>query len=293
MVQQVIYTGAAPNDSTGDNLRLAFTKINSNFSEIYGNVWTGTIQLIGNTITTNSTAGNLNIAPNASVIIGGTQPAHVINTTDSTSPDTGSFILSGGLGVAKSLVAGGSITAYGGVYNTIIGSSDYSRSSLGYFTNTYNSGNLYVGTYSNLATINAGYTGTSVLTVDTLATINYAVIGYASIGTLANVGGISINSLNSTPVGNAIPSFGGFTNVFVTGNTTTRNLMANVNSYVTGNSFTGNLIANTAIYSAAYYYANGNAFVGGGGGGLNIMDGGGASTTYDFTDKVIDGGAAV
>ena len=100
MVQQVIYTGQAPNDSTGDNLRLAFTKVNSNFSEIYGNVWTGTIQLIGNTITTNSTAGNLNIAPNASVIIGGTQPAHVINTTDSTSADSGSLILSGGMGVA-------------------------------------------------------------------------------------------------------------------------------------------------------------------------------------------------
>ena len=292
MVQQVIYTGAAPNDSTGDNLRLAFTKVNSNFSEIYGNVWTGTIQLIGNTITTNSTAGNLNIAPNASVIIGGTSPAHVINTTDSTSPDSGSLILSGGMGVAKSLFTGGGITAQGGINNTLIGSTDYSKSAAGYFTNTYNSGNLYVGLYSNLATINAGYTSTTVLTVDTLATINYAVIGYASIGTLANVGGISINSLNATPVGNAIPSSGAFTNVFVTGNTTTRNLMANVNSYVTGNSFTGNLIANTAIYSAAYYYANGNAFVGGGG-GLNIMDGGGASTTYDFTDTVIDGGAAV
>jgi hypothetical protein len=293
MVQQVIYTGAAPNDSTGDNLRLAFTKVNANFSEIYGNVWTGTIQLIGNTITTNTSAGNLNLSPNASVIIAGTAPAHVINTTDSTSPDTGGLVLSGGLGVAKSLYTGGGITALGGINNTIIGSADYSKSTTGYFTNTFNSGNLYVGTYSNLATINAGYTSTSVLNVGTLATINYAIIGIASIGTLANVGGISINSLNNTPVGNSIPSFGGFTNVFVTGNTTTQYLMANVNSYVTANSFTGNLIANTAIYSPAFYYANGTAFIGGGGGGLNIMDGGGASTTYDITDKVIDGGAAV
>ena len=38
MAKQTINIGTAPNDSTGDPLRTAFQKINSNFDEIYSNV---------------------------------------------------------------------------------------------------------------------------------------------------------------------------------------------------------------------------------------------------------------
>lgn len=35
MAQETIYTGTNPNDGTGDPLRTAFTKTNSNFTEVY------------------------------------------------------------------------------------------------------------------------------------------------------------------------------------------------------------------------------------------------------------------
>jgi hypothetical protein len=35
MAQELISVGTSPNDGTGDSLRLAFTKINNNFSELY------------------------------------------------------------------------------------------------------------------------------------------------------------------------------------------------------------------------------------------------------------------
>ena len=38
MAQQVINVGALPNDGTGDPLRVAYQKINSNFTEVYSSV---------------------------------------------------------------------------------------------------------------------------------------------------------------------------------------------------------------------------------------------------------------
>lgn len=35
MAKQIINIGSSPNDGTGDSLRLAFTKANANFTEIY------------------------------------------------------------------------------------------------------------------------------------------------------------------------------------------------------------------------------------------------------------------
>ena len=45
MAKQTINTGAAPNDGTGDTLRVAFTKTNNNFTELYNTLALGTIQI--------------------------------------------------------------------------------------------------------------------------------------------------------------------------------------------------------------------------------------------------------
>ena len=79
MVKQVINVGANANDGTGDDLRTAMQKINTNFSELYGTtaeandlVEDGTPQLGGNLdiqnyiITTNTTNGTISIQPNGS-----------------------------------------------------------------------------------------------------------------------------------------------------------------------------------------------------------------------------------
>jgi hypothetical protein len=38
MSRQTINVGTSPNDGTGDSLRTSFTKCNSNFQELYGNI---------------------------------------------------------------------------------------------------------------------------------------------------------------------------------------------------------------------------------------------------------------
>jgi hypothetical protein len=74
MVQQVISVGAAPNDGSGDPLRIAFTKINENFTEIYGRDAVGSnFDLTLNTISAINTNGNISLAPNGTghVILSG------------------------------------------------------------------------------------------------------------------------------------------------------------------------------------------------------------------------------
>ena len=70
---------------------------------------------------------------------------------------------------------------------------------------------------------------------------------------------------------------------------------SNVNAILNslGNLSAVNFVAQSAVYSAGYFYSNGTAFVGGGStSGLDILDGGTASTIFDFTDTIIDGGGA-
>ena len=65
MAQQIINTGAAANDGTGDPLRTAFTETNSNFTEIYTAGPVGSnVRIANNTILTLNTNGNLVLAPN-------------------------------------------------------------------------------------------------------------------------------------------------------------------------------------------------------------------------------------
>ena len=65
MAQQIINIGAAPNDGTGDQLRTAFDKVNSNDSEIYQAGPVGSnLQLLVNTISSTDTNGDILISPN-------------------------------------------------------------------------------------------------------------------------------------------------------------------------------------------------------------------------------------
>jgi len=108
MTQQLINVGVSPNDSTGDPIRLAFQKINNNFSELYSNVASSDIRLTGNTIT--STSGNINIAPNDGIVIVGTDSQLIVsNTAASTSSTTGALLVAGGVGITGKLYLGNEI----------------------------------------------------------------------------------------------------------------------------------------------------------------------------------------
>lgn len=60
MAKQVINTGAAPNDGTGDTLRSSFTKTNSNFTELYNSANTSNSQIVTLTTFTNSVSEKAN-----------------------------------------------------------------------------------------------------------------------------------------------------------------------------------------------------------------------------------------
>ena len=77
MARQNIYTGAAPNDGTGDTLRNAFTKVNENFIENYASISSLTIGL--NDINASVTA--LGVATNTNITaLGTTLNAQILST---------------------------------------------------------------------------------------------------------------------------------------------------------------------------------------------------------------------
>ena len=59
MARLTIDTGAVGNPATGDTLRTAMTKVNSNFAELAGD-----LQMSGNTLLSADTNGNIILDPN-------------------------------------------------------------------------------------------------------------------------------------------------------------------------------------------------------------------------------------
>jgi hypothetical protein len=127
MTRQNITIGSNPNDGQGDPLRVAFTKVNQNFTELYTNIGSSDFSLIDNNITTNTTNRDINILPNGSgnVNIGSLNPLHVRSTLDSVDTLTGAVTVDGGVGIAGNLNVGGAIygatAAFGTLEGTVVG----------------------------------------------------------------------------------------------------------------------------------------------------------------------------
>ena len=130
MVKQVINVGANANDGTGDDLRAAMQKINTNFTELYGTtaeandlVEDGTPQLGGNLdiqnyiITTNTTNGTISIQPNGS----GSVLLKNIRITDNviSSDDSTSITINESLAVTGSANITGALTTPALITNSI------------------------------------------------------------------------------------------------------------------------------------------------------------------------------
>ena len=64
MARLDIDTGTEGNSATGDTLRTAFTKVNTNFTDLYSSIGSDNVVINTNTITTNLTNGNIQIIPN-------------------------------------------------------------------------------------------------------------------------------------------------------------------------------------------------------------------------------------
>jgi hypothetical protein len=274
MAKQRINIGSAANDSTGDPLRTAFTKINQNFDEIYSNVGSSNFRFTNNTISTVS--GDMNLVPNGTsdVIIGSLSQLNVSATTSSTSTTTGALVVSGGAGISGSLYIGGGITTSGALYadsasfgalnSTPIGDTTTSTGKFTTVTATLvNSGNvvspaMYSSTLATFYQTKASFSNIGETTASNLSILGSGVVyscnavitnfysGNVNItgGTISGVG-VGYTSIENTPIGKTIPNTAIFTS------TTTANL-ATGNAQLTGGSINSTKIGNATPSTGAF-----------------------------------------
>ena len=86
MAKQLVNIGTAPNDKSGDPLRVAFTKINSNFDELYGLLLPDFQELIQDTVAAMIANGTLF---GLSVVYD--DPNNTLNLYNTSSPVDGGF----------------------------------------------------------------------------------------------------------------------------------------------------------------------------------------------------------
>lgn len=180
MAQQLINIGTTANDGTGDPLRTAFNKINTNFTEVYSNITAAvevsadtTPQLGGNLVVggfsiVSTSNGNIRLDPNGTgfVILDSLR----VNTRTLSSNVANQPLLLRGNGTAGVNMLNIDVTD-GHMDNVIIGGN---IAAAGSFTTLSSTGNSTVG--GNLSvTGNASVTGTSTLTGNVTAsgTRNY------------------------------------------------------------------------------------------------------------------------
>lgn len=115
MAKQTINVGTTANDKTGDPLRTAFTKINDNFTELYGASPFGQqVTISGNQISAN--------ASNADLVLSGSGTGDVvagavrIHGTSITSDDSTQIQINENLDVGGNITASGNITATGNIF---------------------------------------------------------------------------------------------------------------------------------------------------------------------------------
>ena len=273
MAKQRINIGSAANDSTGDPLRTAFTKINDNFTELYANVGSSNYRFSNNTMST--IVGDMNLIPDGTsdVIIGSLSQLNVSATTSSTSTTTGALLVGGGAGIGGSLYVGSGLNTAGALYagtasfgainSTIIGNATPSTGNFTTVTATLvNSGNvvspaMYSSTLATFYETKASYANIGEGTASNLSIVgsNGAIFSENAVitnfysgnvnitgGVISGVG-VGYTSIEDTPIGVTIANTAVFTTATI-GNLVTSN------AAITGGYINGSIGANTANAAA-------------------------------------------
>ena len=252
MSRQIINVGATLNDGTGDDLRDAFIKVNSNFVELYaGGLGGSNITVRNNTVSTFQNSLILSSVGYLPVIFDANNTVSVSNVASSTSTTSGALVVAGGMGVGRSLNVAGNIN------------SPYVNSNIGVYSPNYyySNGRPFVSSSygdANVATYLTEYTGNSNASyfnaTNAIFSPGYFYSNGAPYGILGSYYG-------NTEVTAYLPLYSG-----------------NVNP--------ANLNATTAVYSPAYYYSNGVAFVGGGTSGTTYSNSNVAAYLPTYTGNV-------
>lgn len=257
MTKQSINIGSAANDSTGDPLRTAFTKINANFTELYANVGSSNYRFSNNTMST--VTGDMNIVPNGTsdVIIGSLNQLNVSATTSSVSTTTGALVVNGGVGIGGALWVGDDITTAGTLYAGTASFGAIDDTPIG--DTTPSTGNFTTATINDLIVTdsidsqgqvtfaNLNVTQNTVISNFQSGNVNITggnISGVILSGstiqdiTLTSVSDITGISLNNVVIGNTTPNTAVFT------------VMTTANAQITGGDISGVTITPSAINDA-------------------------------------------
>lgn len=238
MTRQIINTGTAANDGSGDPLRTAFDKINANFTELYREFGSSNVNISNNNITTINASENLLLTPNGSgqVVVGSLNNVRINSVTDSSSGTTGALVVAGGIGAGGSIFSNELINAPIGVFGAI-----HSTGPTSLMDDTNLTGALYIKPLNNVGVPLAGPAIIPGLSDDNPADVNliydigtadryfrnlYVANVYAT--TLMYDGG-GFDFLDNTPIGPNVASYANFTTVNVQGD-----LIAQQNLQLTG-----------------------------------------------------------
>ena len=271
-----INIGSAANDSTGDPLRTAFSKVNDNFTELYANVGSSNYRFSNNTMST--VTGDMNIQPNGTsdVVIGSTNQLNVSATTSSTSTTTGALVVGGGAGIGGSLYVGDGLNTAGALYastasfgaidSTPIGDTTPSTGEFTTVTATLvNSGNvvspaMYSSTLATFYETKASYANVGEATASNLSIVGSDGVLYTENAVVANfysgnvnitggvISGVGVGytSIEDTPIGVSIPNTAVFTDL-------TADTVTTVGANITGGNIDdtaiGAITANTGAFT--------------------------------------------
>lgn len=253
MTQQIINIGVLANDGTGDPLRTAFDKVNSNFSELYNTFGSSNVQILNNSITATGTNTPIVLTPsgNAAVVVSSLNQLKITNLADSTSGTTGALVVAGGIGAGGSICSNEIISApVGGFVNATI------DETLSVGTDATIQGTLYVRNADQTGTPMPGPAILPGAAFDNPVDVNLIYdIGspdrYFRSLYVSNVFATTLmyNSngfewLDNTPIGPNIASTGNFTTVDVQGD-----LIVGANLAVTGQiDAAGDILVNGSLY---------------------------------------------
>jgi len=147
MARQTINVGTNQDDGTGDLLRDAFVKVNTNFTELYNEIGgdsLSNLKFAGNTISTDNTNANLILNPNGTGIL----------QIEGSSLTTGDATVNGSVTVSSNLLVTGTSTLTGNT--TIAGTLGVTSATTLSSTLAVTGASTFTGTVNTTGLLNAG-----------------------------------------------------------------------------------------------------------------------------------------
>jgi hypothetical protein len=254
------------------------------------------LDLNGNTLSVTNSNGNLTLAANGTGFIDiSTGVVKIASTTAATGSNTGALQVAGGASIEGTLYIAGAVAAGSGSFtsinNTPIGNT---TASTGAFTTL---------TANGAVTFTASTAASSSSTGAVVVTGGVGIGGALYVGGSIDAGHADFASLNNTPIGDATPSTGAFTqldtdNIRIDGNTIS-STDTNGNITLTPNG-TGKLVLNNAYINGTsdtlaefIYDTVGGAITAGTGITVTNNDGGNTSTVSITNTTVTGAGSPV